>query len=388
MKKETRLTIGILAIAFSFGLNITGIIPVLGMISEKYTQYSTGVIQLMQTLPYALLMLGALMVGWLTTKFSKKKIVLAGLAIIGICGVIPFFLEQFMALLITRLLIGYGFGIVGPMVAAIIAETMEPENRTKYLGLHVVGMGTGAMVCNILGANLAKNGLHYFYLVYLAAFISIVIVMSTLEETPPASGIKATDMKLDTMVYVLAFVSFLHTMFINVYSTNISMYLSQNMRENTGAAGAATAVNAALAMLVGIFFSQISGILKRATLPFSFFAAAIGYAVLLLLPSMPGVLLASALCGVSLSCFTAMGSYLVTIYAKPEAVAKASGLFSVIGSIGGLIAPVSMGSAAAVIGANTPMHQFAIAFSGMLIMGVLMIILAGIRFGEKNTEME
>lgn len=382
MKKEIRLAIAVLAVAISFGLNIVGISPVLGLVAEKYSGYSTDVIQLLQTLPYAFLIVGALMVGWLTTKFSKKSIVLAGLAIIGICGITPFFFDSFSVLFISRLIIGYGFGIVGPMVNAVISEAMEPRFRRKYLGLHVVGMGIGGMAGNLIGANLAGRGLRYFYLVYLMAFINILIVTVFLDKTPAASGVKTSEMKLGGMVYVISAASFLHTMFITAYSTNISMYITQSIKGGPDAAGIATAVNAAFAMLVGIFFTQISGMLKRAALPFSFFIAAAGYAALYLIPGMPGVLITSALCGVSLSCFTAMGSYLIGVSVKPEAVAKASGVFSIIGSIGGLIAPLSLGAFSSAIGENTPSCQFSIAFFGMLAVGFLVMIPIKRRFGE------
>ena len=62
------------------------------------------------------------------------------------------------------------------------------------------------------------------------------------------------------------------------------MYITQSIKGGPDAAGIATAVNAAFAMLVGIFFTQISGMLKRAALPFSFFIAAAGYAALYFIP--------------------------------------------------------------------------------------------------------
>ena len=92
---KRRVAISVLIIAFAFGLNITGILPVLGILNEKYQQYGTSAVQLLQTIIYLLLIVGSLMVGWLTTKISKKNITLMGLFIVGCCGVIPFFLESF-----------------------------------------------------------------------------------------------------------------------------------------------------------------------------------------------------------------------------------------------------------------------------------------------------
>ena len=59
-----------------------------------------------------------------------------------------------------------------------------------------------------------------------------------------------------------------------------------------------------------------------------------------------------------------------------EAVAKASGVFSIIGGIGGLIAPIFMGNVAKIVlGENTAGNQFVIAFFGMLIFGVIAVVI-------------
>ena len=91
--KGKKTAISIFLIAFAFGLNITGISPILGVLNEKYQVYGTSTVQLLQTLPYLFLMVGSLLVGWWTTRVSKKKIVLLGLLIIGFCGILPFFFD-------------------------------------------------------------------------------------------------------------------------------------------------------------------------------------------------------------------------------------------------------------------------------------------------------
>ena len=362
---KKKVAVSIFFTAFAFGLNIVGISPVLGVINEKYQQYGTSVIQLLQTIQYLLIMVGSLMIGWLTTKISKKKIVLSGLLIIGICGIMPFFSENFWILVLSRILIGFGFGITGPMNTAIAAELIPEEERAGYMGLHVVGMGIGTMVGSMLGGMLAGWSYRNYYLVYLIPFIAMAGVQMLLVETPPIKTEKASDMKLNKIIYLISFASFVHTLFINAYSTNIGIYIAENISNNPGLAGMVTSVNAAFALVTGMCFSKISAKLKNFTLPFSILTAAVGY-------GMVGVLILSALCGVSLSCFMAIGAYLLSISVEQEAVAKAGGVFSIFGGIGGLIAPIFMGNTAKfTLGENTANNQFVIAFFGMLIFGVI-----------------
>ena len=381
--KNIKIAVSIFLTAFAFGLNITGITPVLGILNEKYHAYGTSMVQLLQTLPYFLIMVGSLTIGYLTTKISKKKIIILGLFIIGICGILPYFTDSFTILFISRLLIGFGFGITGPMNTAIVADFIEPENRAGFMGLHVVGMGVGAMMGNLLGGAFSGLGYKYFYLVYLAAFIAIVGVMSVLEEKKPTQGEKVSDMKMTRMVWVLSIASFVHTLFITTYNTNIGIYLAEQFSSGATLTGIVTAINSAFALVCGMMFSKISGFLKKYTLPFSILAAAVGYAILLFVPGMVGVYIASALCGVSLSCFMAIANYLLTISVEKEAVAKASGLFAIVGGIGGLIAPLFMGGAARIIlGVNTAQNQFMIAFVGMLLFGIIILIAVRKKFAN------
>lgn len=368
--KRIKTAVSIFLTAFAFGLNITGISPILGVLNEKYHEYGTSMVQLLQTLPYLLLMLGSLLIGWWTTKASKKKIVLLGLLIVGFCGILPFFSDSFWLLFASRLLIGFGFGIVSPMNTAIIAEVFEEQERAGYMGLHVVGMGVGTMTGNLLGGMLSGFGYRYFYLAYLIAFVSWGGVQFLLEETPPVKSEKASSMKLNAKIYGISFASFVHTLFINAYSMNVGIYILQNITEDTTVTGAVTTVNAVFALLVGATFAKISGLLRQYTMAAAVFAAAAGYGAMLLVPGMAGVCIASALCGVSLSCFMAGASMMISVSVEPDAVAKASGVFSIIGGIGGLIAPAFLGNTASLLpGGNTAANQFWIAFLGMLALG-------------------
>ena len=374
--KNIKIALSVFLTAFAFGLNITGISPVLGVLNTKYHAYGTSMVQMLQTLPYLFIMVGSFSIGWLTTKISKKKIIMAGLLIIGVCGIVPFFTESFTILFISRLLIGFGFGVTGPLNTAVVADFIEPEHRAGFMGLHVVGMGVGAMLGNLIGGMFAGIGYKYFYLVYLIAFFSAFGVAVNLKETAPLKGEKVSDMKMTGIVWLLSLTSFAHTLFINAYSTNIGIYIAENISNNPGLAGMVTSVNAAFALGTGMIFSKISAVLKNFTLPFSILTAAVGYGLVLTVNGMAGVVSVSARCGVSLSCFMATGSYLLSISVEQEAVAKASGLFSIIGGIGGLIAPIFMGNAARIVlGENTAVNQFVIAFFGMLSFGVIAAVI-------------
>ena len=100
--------------------------------------------------------------------------------------------------------------MTGPLNTAVVADFIEPEHRAGFMGLHVVGMGVGAMLGNLIGGMFAGIGYKYFYLVYLIAFFSAFGVAVNLKETAPLKGEKVSDMKMTGIVW-LTFTDFFCT---------------------------------------------------------------------------------------------------------------------------------------------------------------------------------
>jgi MFS family permease len=371
--KKTALTVFI--IAFSFGLNVMGISPILGVLNQNFTSLPASAVQLLQTIPYALLIAASLFIGRLTLIVSKKWLVLTGLLLIGICGTLPFFNNSYVFLLITRILIGFGFGLVGPLNTAIISDFIEAKNRPAYMGLHVAGMGIGALSGNLFGGIIAGIHFRYFYMVYTTAFLSAIGVLLFLPETLPQRNPDHSSLKMNGKVYLVSFMSFVHTLFITAFSTNIGIFILETMEGNTAMAGTVTAVNAAFALFVGFTFSFITKIFGKWTLAAAFMFGAFGFGMFLWIPGMIGIFSGGALCGVSLSCFMAQGTYQISTAVKPEAVPKAGGIFAIIGGIGGLSSPVILGSTSALFFKNnSAVSQFSISFTGMAVLLVVLVI--------------
>lgn len=377
MSNNKRVTLSVFLIAFAFGLSITGIAPILGILKTEYATYGTDSVQILQTLHYLLLMVGSIFIGYLTTKFANKNIAIIGLLIIGVFGVLPAFIAGYNVVFISRLLIGFGFGITSPINTAIITEFFVPEKRPMYFGLHVIGMGFGNMIANLVGGVLAGINYKYFYLVYGIAFISLLGVKVLLPKEGKKVLVSKEDMKMNKEVYMISFASFLHTLFITAYSTNIAIYVAQKITENSAIVGTVTAVNAAFALIVGATFAGISKVLKKATLVVSTILAVLGYVAIISIPGLLGVYIGSAFCGASLSCFMARCSFMLSVSVKPEAAAKASGIFSIIGGVGGLVSPILIGRLSEVIThSNTSINQFMVSLFGMVLLTVFVYVIS------------
>ena len=88
--------------------------------------------------------LGSLVSGSLTNKFGRKFPIMIGMAIVWIFSIITFLCYNFTTLLIVRILVGSGIGIVVPSLTCLIAESIPSYNRSLSLNgiwfLYPVGM--------------------------------------------------------------------------------------------------------------------------------------------------------------------------------------------------------------------------------------------------------
>lgn len=380
-KSNISIKISVFSIAFALGLNIAGVSPVLGLLNEAFKDKGANTIQSLQTIPYLLLMVASIFVGWLVTKISKKKVALVGLLLIAFIGSSPLVIDSFSFIMISRILVGFGFGIISPLNTAFISEFFKGKDRAAMMGLHVAGMGIGAMFINIIGGILGKFSYQQYFLVHLISFITFILVLILLPDTGAEVPNKTQKLKLNRKVYELSFTSFFHTLFITAYSTNIGIHIATNLHGDSAITGIVTAINAGFALLVGICFSKVSLLFKQYTLPFSIFMASLGFLSITLLPnSMVGILLASACCGISLSCFMAQASYMISTSVSQVAIALAGGVFALIGGVGGLTSPVILNAISNLILGNQSTNSvFLICMIGMFVLSIYSLVLVKIR---------
>lgn len=385
MKKINNINIkvSVFSIAFTLGLNLSGVAPILGLLDNAFKDKGDNAVQMLQTLPYFLLMTASIVVGWLVTRLSKKRLALGGLIFIAFVGTSPFIVDDFSFMMISRFLIGFGFGIIAPLNTAIISEFFEGGDRAALMGLHVTGMGIGAMCINFIGGMLGNEGYQKFFLLHLIALVAFMIIITQLPET----GVQVSkseannELKLNRMVLDLSIASFFHTLFITAYLTNIGIHIFENLNGSPAFTGTVTAFTDVFALIVGLNFSKISSLFKERTLPFSIIIGSIGYLSLVVLhANIVGIFFASACLGISLSCFMAQASYMISISVSKIAVTLASGVFGLIGGIGGLLSPIILnGISKSIFGNRTTNNIFLICCIGMFLLSICSYILISVK---------
>lgn len=109
---------------------------------------------------------------------SDKKIIMAGVTIVGVAGLVPLFVNNYLTILISRLILGAGYGLYNSQAISMIAVWYDGTERAQMLGWRAAAEQIGqAATLTIAGLILSYAGWHQSFAVYVLAF---VVLISTL----------------------------------------------------------------------------------------------------------------------------------------------------------------------------------------------------------------
>lgn len=150
--------------------------PVLPQIRDHFvgTPHLDLMIGFVATMPSLAVALLAIPIGRLADKVGLTRVMLAGLALYGIAGIIPFWLESLVAIIVLRFIVGIGEAAVMIASTALIGLLFAGAERTRWLGLQVAlanFLGVGVL----LGSGVVGlAGWHAPFLIYSFALVLFV----------------------------------------------------------------------------------------------------------------------------------------------------------------------------------------------------------------------
>lgn len=120
---------------------------------------------------------------------SDKKIIMAGVTIVGIAGLVPLFVNNYMTILVSRLLLGAGYGLYNSQAISMIAVWYDGTERAQMLGWRAAAEQIGqAATLTIAGLILSYAGWHQSFAVYALAFVVLVFFALRVPDDSQAQG--------------------------------------------------------------------------------------------------------------------------------------------------------------------------------------------------------
>lgn len=136
----------IIAISMATVMAGAAISPALGVIAKAFPDASPTLIKLILTVPSLMIIPFSFVASYLTTKITKRLIVLIGLVIYMTGGIGPQFVSTIELVIAFRLLLGIGVGLLMPLADSLINDYFIGRERTKMMGLNSAFSNFGGIV--------------------------------------------------------------------------------------------------------------------------------------------------------------------------------------------------------------------------------------------------
>lgn len=294
MLKPTILAMGMATVMASAAIS-----PALGLIAKAFPEASPTMIKLILTAPSIMIIPFSFFSSYLTSKITKKSIVMIGLTIYLIGGVGAQFSSNIETLLILRLVLGAGVGLIMPLSMSLINDYFEGKERTKMMGYNSAFSNLGGILTMLLAGWLATFGWSVPFNVYFLGLIIFVLVFFFLPKGKIQMAESTKKKKSRLPLAVFGYAAAMGGIMLIYYSipTNIALYLEQNNLGGAALAGTIVSFATVGGMITSFLLVQIQSLFKKFVIPAMLLSMGIAFILLTFTQSVPVVILSVCLVG-------------------------------------------------------------------------------------------
>lgn len=272
--------------------------PALGVIAKAFPEANPTMIKLILTAPALTIIPSTFLTSYLTTKLPKRTIVMIGLVIYLIGGIGPQFMPTIELLVLFRLVLGAGVGVLMPLSESLIYDYFIGIERTKMMGYNTAFSNFGGIITMLLAGGLATLGWQLPFYVYLLGLIIFVLVFFYLPKggihQPPQHEKK---LKIPFAVYGYSFAMGAIMLAYYAVATNMALYLEQTNLGGPALAGAVVSFVTIGGMITSLLLVQIESILKRFLIPVMLLTMGISFSFMSFTNSVPVLMISVCFIG-------------------------------------------------------------------------------------------
>lgn len=398
--------IAILSISLVVNLPGLAISPIMGKLNQVFSHVTELEIQLLTVLPNLVTIPFILCSGKICTQKNQMYILGIGLGLYAITGVLYFFADSMIELILLSCLLGVGCGLVIPLAASLISQNFVGKARTRELGMKSSLSNFTVIFATLFVGWIAEFNWHLAFIVYMIPIIPLCLIpfMTSAyidrhkipNPAPPYEPLKepattdddekkaesthkpvSVNFHFKGNMGVKLLVGVMALYFIITYATEVvSYYLPFSMEHyklSTGDVGVATAMFFASATLSGFFLTKVITLLREKTMQIAIIFCGIGLFIVGFVHAYWAYILGVFIMGLGYGVVQPV-IYDKTSYVAPTA-AKSTAYFSYLltcNYIGISAVPFIVGAMKRLFDAQSDIN-FSFVFNGFVVVAVLAV---------------
>lgn len=272
--------------------------PALGLIAKAFPDASETTIKLVLTAPSLMIIPFSFLSSALTSKLTKRTIILIGLVIYLIGGMGPQLVPNIELLILFRLILGAGVGLIMPLSMSLINDHFQGHERTQMMGYNSAFSNFGGIITMLLAGWLATFGWRVPFNVYLLGLIIFILIFFFLPKGKVHEPMKSDrKVKIPKAVYGYALAMGGIMLAYYAIATNMALYLEQNNLGGASLAGIVVAFTTVGGMITSLMLVRLELALKNYIIPIMLFGMGLAFFFLSFTSSIPLVMISVCLVG-------------------------------------------------------------------------------------------
>lgn len=350
-KEQVRALIGI----YSATLTIMSIlipVPILAAVAQAFPGTPPILIQMLVSCSSFAAIAGSFVFARLARYMYRRTGMLISTAIY-LLGLLPVvFHDSIYPALVAAVAVGFAMGGIQNTVGAMITDYFEGDSRGLLFGLCSVFVGIGGTVYTMVAARLGAQNwwmAYYTYLIIAGILVFMFFVLPKGKKEVSATGTTQRT-HVPREVIVVAVLVFFYFACNQVFSNNISMFISETGLGGTVDSGNVSSLNTFVGAIGGLLVIPCHRIFKRQTLTVNAVLGGIGAVLIFTAGSLMPVFAGAFCMSFAYAVYNAISSQYVSEASDTVGMAFNLAILNSSGSLGNFFSPMMIGGVAGTIG--------------------------------------
>lgn len=297
--KMTMEKISLLALSLML-VSTYAISPALPEMIHYYSQrgISPDRVELLVSLPSFAIIAVLLITPWISRVFSERLIIVSGLCLLSLGGFFPLINQTYSLVFLSRLVLGFGIGLINARAISIISQRFTGRDRIKMLGLRGSAEVLGSALLTFIAGQLLNFTWSVTFAIYALGFLILGLYLAFVPRSPELTPVQQEPVKDKKQVKTdhLSPRQLLYILSLALYAGFVILINSSNTlriplvvtQYGLGSAQQASLI-LSLMMLMGIvagtFFSSLVEFLGRSLMSLVVFILGLGLLIMWLAPN-------------------------------------------------------------------------------------------------------
>lgn len=268
MKKTMeKITLLSLSLMLTSSTSVSTVLPAMLGYFNRYPQEK---VEMLITVPSFAITAMIFLNTWISKYIKEKMMITGGLLLIAASGITPVFCHEYSLILISRILLGFGIGMINARAISMISERYTGDEKTVLLGYRGSAEVLGNAVMTLVAGRLFLLKWNYVFWVYALGFGILALYWIFIPENKAEIEMNEEKKPKESLTKDNVFFIGLYTVFAGVLiciSCSNSLRIPMLVLERNFGTETDASVVLSLLMITGIFsgicFGKLAAIFKE-----------------------------------------------------------------------------------------------------------------------------